>query len=70
MLTPEALYRLSLKWQYGASNFAQPPTPNLANATLKTRAEWQSAFESAKRQHVPLHRGPEKNWDHLAAVAT
>ncbi len=70
VLTPEALYRLSLKWQYGASHLKEPPTPNIANATLKTRAEWQSAFESAKRQHVPLHRGPEKNWDHLAAVAT
>jgi len=40
------------------------------NGTLKTRAEWEAAFENAKQLHVPLHRGPEKNWDHLAAVTT
>ena len=69
-LTPASIYRLSLRMKYGASHLTQPLIRNLANATLKTRAEWQSAFEDAKRQHVPLHRGPEKNWDHLAAVST
>ena len=28
------------------------------------------ALNTRKQQHVPLHRGPEKNWDHLAAVST
>lgn len=69
-LTPEPLYRLSLKWQYGAGQPTQPPGPNIANGTLQTRAEWEAAFANAKRQHLPLHRGPEKNWDHLAAVST
>ena len=56
--------------KFGAARLLQPPGPNLANGVLKSRTEWQSAFENAKQQHVPLHRGPEKNWDHLAAVST
>ncbi len=56
--------------KFGAASLSQPPGPNIANGTLKTRAEWEAAFENAKRLHVPLHRGPEKNWDHLAAVTT
>lgn len=64
------MYRLSLKMKYGASTLSQPPEPNLANGTLKSRAEWEAAFAHGKQFHVPLHRGPEKNWDHLAAVST
>ncbi len=56
--------------KFGAASLAQPPGPNIANGTLKSRAEWEAACENAKRLHVPLHRGPEKNWDHLAAVTT
>lgn len=56
--------------KFGAASLSQPPGPNIVNGTLKTRAEWETAFENAKRLHVPLHRGPEKNWDHLAAVTT
>jgi SAM-dependent methyltransferase len=37
---------------------------------LKNRAEWETAAQNGKRLHVPLHRGEEKNWDHLAAVST
>jgi SAM-dependent methyltransferase len=70
VLTPESLYRLSLSLQYGASHLTEPPGPNIANGTLKTRAEWEAATARAKGLHVPLHRGPEKNWDHLAAVST
>jgi len=40
------------------------------NGTLKSRAEWQAAFQRARALHMPLHRGEEKNWDHLAAVST
>jgi len=61
---------LSLRLKFGAAKLTHPPGPNIANGTLKTRAEWEAAFENAKRLHVPLHRGPEKNWDHLAAVTT
>ncbi len=56
--------------KFGAAQLTHPPGPNINNGTLKTRAEWESAFENAKRLHVPLHRGPEKNWDHLAAVTS
>ena len=69
-LRPNAIYRLSLRLKFGAAKLAQPPGPNILNGTLKTRAAWEAAFEHAKELHVPLHRGPEKNWDHLAAVTT
>ena len=69
-LTPEALYRMSLKMKFGAAQLTQEPGPNIANGTLKSRAEWQEAHQHGKQMHVPLHRGPEKNWDHLAAVST
>lgn len=36
---------------------------------MKSKAEWQAATERGQRLHLPLHRGDEKNWDHLAAVS-
>ena len=56
--------------KFGAGRLTDNPGPHIANGTLKSRAEWLAAFENARKQHVPLHRGPEKNWDHLAAVST
>jgi SAM-dependent methyltransferase len=41
---------------------------SLPNGVLKSRAEWQDALSRAKADRLPLHRGDEKNWDHLAAV--
>jgi SAM-dependent methyltransferase len=70
LLQWDPLYRLDLKLKFGASRLSGIPGPNIANATLKSRAEWQQAFENARTLRVPLHRGPEKNWDHLAAVST
>jgi SAM-dependent methyltransferase len=42
--------------------------PWVTNGTLKSRAEWERAAAEGRRLRVPLHRGAEKNWDHLAAV--
>jgi SAM-dependent methyltransferase len=70
LLQWEPLYRLDLKMKFGAGQLKSVPGPNLANATLKSRVEWHQAFENARKLRVPLHRGPEKNWDHLAAVST
>ena len=56
--------------KFGAGRLSGNPGPHIANGTLKSRAEWVAAFENAGKLHVPLHRGPEKNWDHLAAVST
>jgi SAM-dependent methyltransferase len=71
-LQSETLYRLSLKWKYGTGRLPLPPsrssTANLPNTALHTRAEWMDAAARGKRLHLPLHRSPEKNWDHLAAV--
>jgi SAM-dependent methyltransferase len=66
----DALYRLDLKLKFGASRLAEKPGPFIENGVLITREAWQAATENAKKLGVPLHRGPEKNWDHLAAVST
>jgi SAM-dependent methyltransferase len=70
VLRPSAIYRLYLRAKFGATSLSQPPGPNIANGTLKNKAEWEAALANGKRLHVPLHRGAEKNWDHLAAVTT
>lgn len=70
VLRSELLYRASLRWKFGAGSLSRAPGPPLANGTLKSVAEWQEATERGKKLHVPLHRGSEKNWDHLAAVST
>lgn len=69
MLRPAAIYRTALWWKFGAGKLSQLPGPSITNATLKSKAEWEAATEQGKRLHVPLHRGAEKNWDHLAAVS-
>jgi SAM-dependent methyltransferase len=66
----EAIYRLYLRLKFGAGHPSAIPGPTIANRTLKNGAEWQEAFGNGRRIHVPLHRAPEKNWDHLAAVST
>ena len=70
VLRPDAVYRLYLRAKFGAASLSEAPEPKIANGVLRSRAEYEAATESGKRLHVPLHRGPEKNWDHLAAVAT
>jgi len=70
VLRPSAIYRLYLRMKFGAASLSQPPGPNIANGTLKSKAEWEAALGNGKRLHVPLHRGSQKNWDHLAAVTT
>jgi SAM-dependent methyltransferase len=66
----DALYRLYLRLTFGTGRPSVSSDPNIANGTLKSTSEWREAFENARRLHVPLHRAPEKNWDHLAAVST
>jgi SAM-dependent methyltransferase len=66
----DVLYRLYLKLKFGSGRPVARPGPTIENGTLKTRAEWREAFENGYRLRVPLHRTPEKNWDHLAAVST
>lgn len=67
-LRSDAAYRLYLKLKFGTGRLTARPEPRFPNGALKNRAEWQRAFEEAKAASLPLHRGDEKNWDHLAAV--
>jgi SAM-dependent methyltransferase len=73
ILRNEALYRLTLKWKYGADRVPTPPRDSkrkdlFPNGVLQSPAEWQEATRKGKELHLPLHRAQEKNWDHLAAV--
>lgn len=68
VLRPDAIYRLYLKLKFGTGQPVLKPELRLPNEVLKSRAEWQQALAGAKAAHLPLHRGDEKNWDHLAAV--
>jgi len=61
-------YRLYLLLKFGASRVSDIPLSPLPNGTLQNEAEWKDALALGKRLKVPLHRSPEKNWDHLAAV--
>lgn len=70
LLRPDIAYRVYLKTKFGAGKLSGIPGPDISNGTLKTRAEWEAASINAKKLQVPLHRGAEKNWDHLAAVST
>jgi SAM-dependent methyltransferase len=67
-LRPEAAYRLYLRLKFGTGHPVSKLKLPLPNGVLKSRAEWQRALEQAKTARLPLHRGDEKNWDHLAAV--
>ena len=67
-LRSDVAYRFYLRLKFGNGSRAAAADEPLPNGTLQSSAEWQEAFERAKRLHLPLHRGDEKNWDHLAAV--
>ncbi len=67
-LQSDFAYRLYLRVKFGAGKLSAMPDARLPNGTLQSSEEWKNALERAKRIHVPLHRGDEKNWDHLAAV--
>jgi SAM-dependent methyltransferase len=64
----EPIYRLCLKYQYGASSVSNTPNSPLPNGVLQSQAEWEEALRKGKALQLPLHRAEEKNWDHLAAV--
>jgi len=68
ILQSDAAYRLYLKLKFGTGRPAVRPELPLPNGVLKSREEWQEALAKAKADRLPLHRGGEKNWDHLAAV--
>ena len=68
MLRSDIAYRLYLRLKFGAGRLSAIPDDRLPNGALQSSGEWKEAFERAKRLHIPLHRGDEKNWDHLAAV--
>lgn len=44
------------------------PAGALPNGVMQTAEEYKEATAKGKLLSLPLHRAPEKNWDHLAAV--
>lgn len=68
VLRPDWSYRLSLRMKFGAGRLVEFPAQPLPNGVLQSEKEWREVDELARRMHIPRHRSPEKNWDHLAAV--
>lgn len=68
----DAIYRLHLKIRYGTNCGVLSSIPlireSFPNRVLQSHVEWHDAARRAKQLRLPLHRGEEKNWDHLAAV--
>ena len=64
----DVIYRLYLRLRYDASRASAPAHAILPNMVLQSRAEWREACRIAQRLHLPLHRSPERNWDHVAAA--
>ena len=64
----ELIYRLLLRWKYGAGRVSISPHAALPNGVLQNEGEWQEATRKGKELQLPLHRAEIKNWDHLAAV--
>lgn len=67
-LQQEFAYRLYLRLKFGTGRPGAVAARPLPNGALKSRVEWERAANEAKAARLPLHRGAEKNWDHLAAV--
>src|SRR5580658_5596279 len=68
VLSSDALYRAYLGLKFGRATADSLQHTGLPNGVLKSQAEWIEATERGKRLHLPLHRSPEKNWDHLIAA--
>lgn len=68
ILKYESIYRFYLKWKYGVPRIEVGRNSTLPNTTLKNTAEWLDAAARGRLLGLPLHRGIEKNWDHLAAA--
>lgn len=65
----DSIYRLVLLRKYGRPLPKRLGEGHSPNGVLKNESEWRDALDFGRRAHLPLHRAPEKNWDHLAAVA-
>jgi SAM-dependent methyltransferase len=68
ILRSESAYRWCLKYKYGSRGLPNSPNGPLPNGALQNRSEWEEATRTGRELRLPLHRAPEKNWDHLAAV--
>jgi len=64
----DPVYRISLKYKFGSNGRPHSPSLSAPNGVLQNTAEWQQATRRGKELRLPLHRSPEKDWDHLAAV--
>ncbi len=64
----DPIYRISLKYKYGSDSPSHSFDSPLPNGVLLSASEWQQATARGREHGLPLHRSPEKNWDHLAAV--
>jgi SAM-dependent methyltransferase len=68
VLSSTFVYRAYLGLKFGRARVDLCANKELPNGVLKSREEWLEADARGRRLRMPLHRSPEKNWDHLAAA--
>lgn len=70
LLRNEAIYRLYLRTRWGAQfPPARRPQQAAMQGVLKSKDQWQTAFEETKSLCLPRHPDDPKNWDTLLALA-
>lgn len=69
ILRNETIYKASLQCRFGRAHSEQlPRLAALPNQVLQHSHECGEATRMGISLGLPLHRTPDKNWDHLAAV--
>jgi SAM-dependent methyltransferase len=68
ILTPEANFRLYLRYKYKAGNPHGYPVAPWHNAVLHTHQEVQDVIRQVQKLGLPLSDAVPKNWDSLAAL--
>jgi len=68
VLKHEFIYRIQLRMKFGSYKGDVVQESVLPNKVLKNNAEWRDSIAKVRRFGLPLHRGSEKNWDHLSAI--
>lgn len=70
LLRHERFYRMYLRLRWGAQfPPARRPQPSSVQGVLKSKAQWQTAFNESKSLCLPRHPDDPKNWDTLLALA-
>lgn len=70
LLRHERIYRMYLRLRWGAQfPPARRPQPTSIQGVLKSKVQWQTAFDESKSLRLPRHPDDPKNWDTMLVLA-